>query len=122
MGKNGAKKSQKVAQKFYCEKCDYISVRKNDYEKHLQTKKHAQSQWGKMGQKVAKSRTFFCDCGKSYIYQKGLGFMIKNQSDMNNFLKLYKTKDKINKLSKEIKNYILTNKNISAKVLQIIEN
>jgi len=57
-----------------------------------------------------------------YIYQNGLGFMIKNQSDMNNFLKLYKTKDKINKLSKEIKNYILTNKNISQKVLQIIEN
>ena len=48
--------------------------------------------------------------------------MIKNQSDMNNFLKLYKTKDKINKLSKEIKNYILTNKNISEKVLQVIKN
>ena len=72
MGKNGAKKSQKVAQNFYCEKCDYTSHRKNDYDKHLQTKKHAQSQWGKMGQKVAKSRTFFCDCGKSYVYQKGL--------------------------------------------------
>ena len=57
-----------------------------------------------------------------YIYQKGLGLMIQNQTDMNNFLKLYKTQDKINKLSKEIKNYILTNKNISEKVLQIIEN
>jgi len=57
-----------------------------------------------------------------YIYQQGLGFMIQNQGDMNNFLKLYKTQDKINKLSKEIKNYILTNKNISEKVLQIIEN
>ena len=57
-----------------------------------------------------------------YIYKKELGFMIKNQSDMNNFLKLYKTKEKINKLSKGIKKYILANKNVSKKVLQIIED
>ena len=57
-----------------------------------------------------------------YIYKKDLGFMIKNQSDMNNFLKLYKTKEKINKLSEGIKKYILANKNVSKKVLQIIED
>ena len=30
-------KSQKISHKYFCEKCDYKSSKKNDYEKHLLT-------------------------------------------------------------------------------------
>ena len=40
---NDSKKSQKVAQLFYCENCDYKSCKKSDYKKHLSTLKHKTS-------------------------------------------------------------------------------
>jgi hypothetical protein len=33
-------KSQKIAKKFHCEKCDYICSNRYDYNKHLSTRKH----------------------------------------------------------------------------------
>ena len=33
-------KSHKIAHKYLCEKCNYKSSKKNDYEKHLLTMKH----------------------------------------------------------------------------------
>ena len=35
---NTTKKLQKVAQEFYCEKCDYLCCKKSSFEKHLLTK------------------------------------------------------------------------------------
>ena len=32
--------TQKNANNYYCEKCDFLSKKKCDYERHLQTKKH----------------------------------------------------------------------------------
>ena len=45
-------KSQKSHQEFYCEKCQYYTVKKNNYEKHLSTSKHNKSIIG--NEKVAK--------------------------------------------------------------------
>jgi tRNA A37 N6-isopentenylltransferase MiaA len=63
-----SKKSQKVEQNFVCESCDYITCKKSDYNKHLQTEKHNASKMlvnaSKKSQKVAKS--FVCGCGKIY--------------------------------------------------------
>ena len=33
-------KSQKSHQEFYCEKCDYTTSKKCDYDKHILTRKH----------------------------------------------------------------------------------
>ena len=33
-------KSSNTIHKFYCECCDYTTSRKNNYDKHLLTKKH----------------------------------------------------------------------------------
>ena len=65
------KKSQKVAKKYYCETCDYSCSRKNDYEKHLSTRKH------KMvtnDDNDAKKNTnyYICECGNSYKHRQGL--------------------------------------------------
>jgi len=67
--------SQKVAGKFHCEKCDYKCSRKNDFDKHCETKKH------KMlinANKYDKSCTddlpqhFSCVCGKFYAQKPSL--------------------------------------------------
>ena len=34
------KKPQKNSFKFYCEKCDFLSSNKKDYNRHLLTRKH----------------------------------------------------------------------------------
>ena len=67
------KKSQKVAKKYHCESCDYSCCRKNDYDKHLSTRKH--KILTNTSQKVAENineKLFFCDCGNSYKHRQSL--------------------------------------------------
>jgi len=73
------KSSQKVAQKFYCKICNYITSKKTNYDKHIITPKHQRMTEDYIGgQKVAKSsqkvasQTFECECGKIYKHRQGL--------------------------------------------------
>ena len=53
---------------FHCEKCDYISSRKSQFERHLLTPKHKMDY-----KKVPKSSAAFkCGCGKEYKHRQGL--------------------------------------------------
>ncbi len=71
------KKSQ---QYFHCEKCDYTTCNKYDFNKHLLTPKHKMDK--KNRKKIAIPNTeqesekneakFRCQCGKTYKYQSGL--------------------------------------------------
>ena len=65
------KKSQKVAIKYFCEKCNYITYKKSDFNKHLLTAKHKMDdKW--MTEKVSNKDQFKCLCGKQYKYRQGL--------------------------------------------------
>jgi hypothetical protein len=72
------KNQQKPAIKFYCEKCDYGTSRKSNYEEHLSTDKHQMVTLGlQMGQNPAKNQqitldAFICTCGKQYKHRQGL--------------------------------------------------
>lgn len=70
MVNNDNKKAQKSAQKFVCEKCNFVSSKKSDYNRHLSTLKH------KMitndNKKAQKSAEFKCACGKVYKHYSGL--------------------------------------------------
>ena len=76
----GNKKLQKVANEFYCQKCDYRTSRKSSFNKHLATEKHRLSHDGNTGnkklQKVAKScneTEFTCEfCKKPFGTRAGL--------------------------------------------------
>ena len=61
------KKVAKNVTKYYCEKCDYTSFKKCDFQKHLQTQKH---NLGEIlinnTQKVAQ-KIYVCNCGKKNI-------------------------------------------------------
>ena len=41
--------TEKVARRFYCQHCDYLTYRKNNYDKHLLTRKHQKSSNGNTG-------------------------------------------------------------------------
>ncbi len=67
------KKSQKIAEIFYCNCCEYNTCKKSDYDKHLSTRKHKNSDNDdKKSQKVAE--LFRCECGKIYKYRQGLSY------------------------------------------------
>ena len=66
-------KEQKVANFYECKKCDYVTYRKSNYEKHLTTQKHENREnannANKKKQKVA---NFECSCGKIYKFSSSL--------------------------------------------------
>jgi hypothetical protein len=64
-------KSLKVANKYECNTCDYVTSKECDYNKHLTTRKHLiRSSSDFSYKKVAK--TYDCNCGKKYIHASSL--------------------------------------------------
>lgn len=61
--------SQKVAKFFECKICNYTTSKKNDYDKHILTRKH--KILTNDLQKVANS-DFYCFCGKKYKHRQSL--------------------------------------------------
>jgi uncharacterized C2H2 Zn-finger protein len=66
------KSQKKIAKKYLCETCDYITSNKSDYNKHLETRKHLRTNLA-LAQKVATSAAFMCSkCDKSFQSKSGL--------------------------------------------------
>ena len=120
---NDDQKVAKVAQIFYCVKCDYKCIKKSNFEKHLTTVKHKKQLLDDQimtndDQKVAKvaQPLFTCECGKKYKYKQGLSvhkknckFFLDEQSDNSNN-KLTLSNDVVLKLlndNQELKNIIV---------------
>ena len=86
-----AKNGNKVANKYFCEKCDYTCIKKYNWDKHLLTAKHLKETMEtemeiKSGEKWQTDIT--CECGKSYKNKSGLW---KHQKKC----KVYEEKSKI---------------------------
>jgi hypothetical protein len=67
---NGSKKLLKVAQKYYCIFCDYVTCKKSSFDKHLTTDKHQMVV--NDSKKLLKVAQHQCHCGKIYKYDSGL--------------------------------------------------
>ena len=63
MFENTDKKVQESSTNYYCEKCNYSTSRKSQYNRHLLTNKHKIliNTDDKSSEKL-----FFCNCGKNY--------------------------------------------------------
>jgi hypothetical protein len=64
-------KSLKIPKQFGCEKCDYYTSNKKDYDKHLLTFKHTKEENGSIKENK-KSQLYNCECGKEYKTHGGL--------------------------------------------------
>ena len=68
-------KVPKSSDKFSCPSCDYTSVRKSQYDRHLLTLKHEiLTNTNKKVQKVQDDKSFHCVCGSSYKFASSLCF------------------------------------------------
>ena len=69
-------KSSNTTKNFICTKCDYITCKKNDYEKHILTDKHLNDD-----QKLSNvAKKCICNCGKEYSCKQSLSIHKKKCS------------------------------------------
>jgi len=86
--------TQKNSKKFNCNYCDFNCSNKNDYNRHILTRKHEILQ-NTTKKNVKNSFNFICECGKEYKHHSSLW----NHKKKCNFIK-----ENINKESKTDKN------------------
>ena len=67
-------KSAKKINEYYCEICNFITKRKNDYNRHLLTAKHKITIEGN----IKAEKRIICNCGKEYKNRHGLSRHKKN--------------------------------------------
>tara|TARA_B100000886_G_scaffold180170_2_gene123583 strand:- start:7239 stop:8222 length:984 start_codon:yes stop_codon:yes gene_type:complete len=74
--KKNPKKPRKKKVQYYCEKCDFLTSNKKDYNRHLKTKKHMG--WGKKPQKKPVVDFECVYCSKKYKSKSALRKHQKN--------------------------------------------
>ena len=69
-------KNPKNPLKWECESCDYNTLSKKDFNKHIKTKKHMKVTGTicivKCSPKSQKDKKYICECGKTYIHNSSL--------------------------------------------------
>ena len=65
-------KSQKNAEIFICEKCDFKCSRQSNYTKHLMTRKHKILTNTYTDTYIKNANIYSCDCGKEYKHRQSL--------------------------------------------------
>ena len=63
---------------YSCENCDFNTCNKNDYNRHLKTKKHISNGFQSFPMKKTQKNSYACDCGKTYKDNSGLWRHKKN--------------------------------------------
>jgi hypothetical protein len=102
---------------YLCEKCNYSTSRKSQYDRHLSTSKHKKSTF--INEKVPKSSSLFeCECGKKYKERTGLwrhkskGICLQKCTNKN-----------INTDKDELINYLMKESNeLKNLVLEVLKN
>jgi hypothetical protein len=64
--------SKQPAKTFNCEICDFVCAKKNNYEKHLATRKHINTTKNNQIQQKETIKEYTCECGKSYNHRASL--------------------------------------------------
>jgi hypothetical protein len=71
------KNSEKLGD-YSCEKCHFNTCNKNDYNRHLKTKKHVSNCFQSFSMEKTQKNSYECDCGKKYKDNSGLWRHKKN--------------------------------------------
>ena len=68
----------KNAKKFHCENCDFVCYKKSNYDKHLLTSKHQNTDKiltntdAENAEKAVVTNIFICECGNNYKHRQSL--------------------------------------------------
>ena len=120
--------TQKNSKKFNCNYCDFNCSNKNDYNRHILTRKHEILQ-NTTEKNVKNSINFICECGKEYKHHSSLwnhkkkcNFNIKETEE----IKTYENVDIDIDIDISDKNLILTliqqNNELQKQMLDVIKN
>jgi hypothetical protein len=115
----------KNPQNFYCINCNYTSCNKKDYNKHINTIKHKNSENQCFSiQKSPKIPTFECLCGKKYKDNSGL-WRHKKKCNSKNIENLYNNEkldnEKTDKKDELINYLIKENQEFKSLILEIVK-
>ena len=66
------KKTQKNSFNYICEKCNFYSNNKNDYRRHIDTKKHNTYKYLQNDLQKNSNILYSCECGKNYKHRQSL--------------------------------------------------
>ena len=72
------KNEQNEQSNFYCKKCNYITSKKNNYERHILSRKHQKNDaWMTKNEQNEQNEQntknlYECSCGKKYKFRQGL--------------------------------------------------
>ena len=96
---------QKSSEKFHCKKCDYYTSRKSQYDRHILTPKHkntdkilpnTDAESSESSKNAAMINNFICSCGKEYKHRQSLFNHKKkcqtlniNNEEINNIVSKY---------------------------------
>jgi len=127
--------SQKICNKFTCKICNYNTINKKDYGKHLLTYKHKKLLNGNNleMEEINKIPTHICHCEKIFLTQSGLWKHkkkcknIKNENNKNEelnkdqlILMLIKQNSELIKETNEFKNIMMEQQNMMMEVIKKI--
>ena len=122
------KKTPKNSKKFTCETCDFKCSNKQDYNRHLSTRKHINT-INTINTQQQKLTTFVCECGKVYGYRaslfnhkKNCNFQQKTPPKVDNIPKEDDRDKIINLLFKEKKEMMEEKKEMKDLVLLLVKN
>ena len=65
-------KPQKNSPPFVCEKCDFVTSKKSDYQKHILTRKHTDTYENLHNSLQKSQKQYYCSCGKEYKFRQSL--------------------------------------------------
>jgi hypothetical protein len=111
-------KNSKKLIEYLCEKCDFSACNKNDYNRHLVTKKHIFNENQCFSIEKTQKNSFACECGKTYKDNSGLWRHKKKclETDKPND----KANDKTNNLDEKELIMMLIKQN--TELLEIVKN
>ena len=116
---NDEKNSKKLL-KFSCDFCDFVCSNKQDYTRHLSTRKHKMM----TNNDPQHSNEYICLCGKKYKYRQGLSIHKKTCTFVEETEeKTYKNDDKLGEfqLDKELLiKLLLKNQDVMEKMMEIM--
>ena len=112
--------SENLAKKYECIFCDFVSINKSDYKRHLSTDKHKRLTNANKNTEISENEVFTCNCGRVYKHKSSLS---KHKSKCQYNLDLViKTENKEQENKEELKSLIIKIMTDSSEKMNILMN